>query len=566
MMIHHTKSDNILHCIHTFFLQLIKDYGWIFLFFIVGIGSIVFSFGKNFLKIPGDLGDARFNNYILEHFFQWIIRREPDYWSAPMFYPYPLATAFSDNLLGSAPFYAAIRILGFSRETAFQGWFLLGFMLNYSVTASVLKKENLKSLPVAVGAFFFTFGLPMLAQEGHPQLIYRFCIPAACSFLYSFSRKADLKKILFLTVAIVWQFYLTIYMGFFLVLLIGVMFFVIPLSNSSGNFIKFWILRILSAWDSAKRSEKLCFFVGLILLLAILSLLFAPYLQVTKLYHFSRGIDEIKNMLPRLSSYFLSDHAALWRFGMNNFKDLPMRHEHQLFPGLAAASLFVIGLLWRKFAEKGSFLQVHIISLFIIFFMTLTINEKSLYFLILKIPGYNSIRAVTRIQLVLMWPLAVYIAFVTDRIMSLNSPIFRIKAALGLLILLLLSESVFFTHSSYSKIEGQKRIDSLRKTTEYSLKKANILDPILLIHGKAGDPWFVTALDAMLTAQELSIPLINGYSGNAPQFGFTESMHSCRTLPGSVESYIEKANEFVGDPDLNIKNRIVYVRYAECGL
>jgi len=76
---------------------------------------IIYPMGKNLLFIPGDLGDARFNNYILEHFYQWITQKVPSYWSPQFFYPYPLTLAFSDNLLGSAPFYAMIRILGFSR-------------------------------------------------------------------------------------------------------------------------------------------------------------------------------------------------------------------------------------------------------------------------------------------------------------------------------------------------------------------------------------------------------------------------------------------------------------------
>ncbi len=566
MMMIDAKSETILDCKQSSLFQFLKNYGWIFVFFIIGFGSLVFSLGKNFLQVPGDLGDARFNNYILEHFYQWLIHRETDYWNAPIFYPYPLATAFSDNLLGSAPFYAVIRILGFSRETAFQGWFLFGFVLNYVVSVYVLKKVNLHSLPVATGAFLFTFGLPMLAQEGHPQLIYRFCIPAACYFLYDFTNKPKLKTIFFLMTAIIWQFYLTIYMGFFLLLLIVVMAFMIPLSVSSINIIKFWFSRIRSAWKDARGSHKLWCIAGLILLTALLVHLFIPYLQVTNLYHFSRGFDEIKTMLPRLSSYLLSDHSTLWRLGMKNFKDLPMRHEHQLFPGLAAAILLLIGMLWKKTDEKIPFLQIHATSLLIIFLITISVNEKSLYYLLLKIPGYNSIRAVTRIQLVLLWPLAVYIAFVIDRMVRLNSSIFRVKAALGVILLLMVSESVFFSHSTYSKIEGQKRVDSLRKIAEYSLKKANYPDPVLLIHGKAGDPWHITALDAMLTAQELGVPLINGYSGNAPAYSYAEWMHSCQTLPGSVNFYVDKANEFLQDPGLKLKERIVYVRYWECGL
>ena len=61
------KSETILDCKQSSLFQFLKNYGWIFVFFIIGFGSLVFSLGKNFLQVPGDLGDARFNNYILEY-------------------------------------------------------------------------------------------------------------------------------------------------------------------------------------------------------------------------------------------------------------------------------------------------------------------------------------------------------------------------------------------------------------------------------------------------------------------------------------------------------------------
>ena len=79
MMMIDAKSETILDCKQSSLFQFLKNYGWIFVFFIIGFGSLVFSLGKNFLQVPGDLGDARFNNYILEHFYQWLIHRETDY-------------------------------------------------------------------------------------------------------------------------------------------------------------------------------------------------------------------------------------------------------------------------------------------------------------------------------------------------------------------------------------------------------------------------------------------------------------------------------------------------------
>ena len=56
-------------------------------------------YGPDFSKVPGDLGDARFNNYILEHDYKYFTGKVDHYWDAPFMYPYKNVIAFSDNLL-----------------------------------------------------------------------------------------------------------------------------------------------------------------------------------------------------------------------------------------------------------------------------------------------------------------------------------------------------------------------------------------------------------------------------------------------------------------------------------
>jgi len=81
--------------------------------------------------IPGDLGDARFNNYVLEHFHQYVGGGVESFWDAPFMHPEENVIARSDNLLGTAPIYDAFRRLGWDRENAFQLWILVLFALNY---------------------------------------------------------------------------------------------------------------------------------------------------------------------------------------------------------------------------------------------------------------------------------------------------------------------------------------------------------------------------------------------------------------------------------------------------
>src|SRR5271168_4027072 len=72
-------------------------------------------------NMPGNTGDARFNEYLLEHFHLWISGKVDSYWNADFFFPFPQTIAFSDNHLGNAFIYAGFRALGFDREDSFRG-------------------------------------------------------------------------------------------------------------------------------------------------------------------------------------------------------------------------------------------------------------------------------------------------------------------------------------------------------------------------------------------------------------------------------------------------------------
>src|SRR5262249_7559842 len=66
---------------------------------------------SGFTCLQTDPGDTLLNLYILEHSWQWLTRT--DYcgtlWSPPFFHPQPGVLAYSENLLGTAPVYWALR-------------------------------------------------------------------------------------------------------------------------------------------------------------------------------------------------------------------------------------------------------------------------------------------------------------------------------------------------------------------------------------------------------------------------------------------------------------------------
>ena len=282
-------------------LQASFDWLEILVIFLLGFWLIVVRpLGPNLSLLPGDLGDTRFNNYILEHDYRWITGQDASLWNAPFFYPYPQTLTFSDNHFGSMFFYDTFRATGLDRETSLQAWYLLSYCLSFVAAAYVLKKLGLKPLAIGMGAFFFTFGLPVLGQENHIQLFYRFCIPLACYAFWQFSQKQRFRQLVLTWFWLVWQFYLSIYMGFFLSLLLVVVALGLPFTQkiSFSSVLYYWPRSIKKAWQNSKMIVNAFTLFLIAALLLALIVLFRPYVLATETYSFSRSWQEVSNCSP----------------------------------------------------------------------------------------------------------------------------------------------------------------------------------------------------------------------------------------------------------------------------
>jgi len=433
------------------------------LLFVVGMGWVVLRpLGPGLKFIPGDLGDARFVNYLLKHFYQWLMGKTESYCNAPFFYPFQGVTAFSDDLLGSAPFYVPFRLLGLDRATAFQSWIIIGYVLNYLSASWALGKMNFKPVAVGVGAFFFTFGLPVLAQENHIKLLYRFCVPLACFVLFNFYSKPRLRTLLLLFSLVVWQFLISIYLGLFLVMLLAVLALVSQQAATGDSaWRKLTLLQpsFTIAWGDAKKREKSLFALAASALVLALFLLFLPYILVAGEFGYVRTLGDILPLLPRVQSYLLADNADLWAGISSRIQGVPIRHEHQLFPGIAASFLILIGVLFGKRFNPHAVARTHFAASVALVIFTLSIGGLSLYWLICWLPGFNAIRAVSHLFLVIMWPISVFIVWVASELVQKKSFWCR---AVFLMLILMVAESGFYHHATYEKTDAQNRIEKLR--------------------------------------------------------------------------------------------------------
>ena len=544
-------------------LRRVIDLAPVWILFFLGLWLVILRpLGPHLALVPGDLGDARFNNYVLEHFFRWVTGLTREYWSAPFFFPFQQTLSFSDNLLGSAPFYVLFRWAGLDRAFAFQGWYILGFLLNYTAASYVLWRLKLKPLAVGTGAFFFAFGLPMLAQENHVQLLYRFCIPLACFSLWRFYQAPRLRTLVSLGAWLVWQFYLTIYMGIFLLLLLAVLMILLPFCVPAQTFwqrLAVWPRRLIESWFQARLTGRILAVTAAVVLGLGFAALILPYYRVSRIYGFYRDWAEISTMLPRWQSYLLADNSQLWSSKVSIFSSLPLRHEHQLFPGLAVLALVLAGISGRFHTENRRLAWLHFGAALVLVGLTLEVHGFSLYWLVWRVPGMNSVRAVTRIILVVMWPLSLFTAWAVDGfIQRFNQQHRWMQAAAYLVTGLLVAESVFYTHSTYAKADAQARLDDLRQQIPETVPA----NPVLFVAENQREPSWARAIDAMLLAQDLGWPTLNGYSGNSPP-GYT-SVESCNQLPRRIKNYMDYAG--ISSPSFyqGIMKRVVPLGFEDC--
>jgi hypothetical protein len=452
--------------------------------------------GTDLAHLPGDL-DVRFNIYVLEHGWQWLHGQTAGFWNLPSCYPQPRMTAYSDNHLGTLPIYALFRAAGLDRETALQAWFLTLFVLNYLSCYLALRGLNMTALGAAAGAYGFAFSLLYAGQLDHAQLFPLFPAPLAFYFACRVCERGRGRSWAGLALLVVWQFYCSIYMGYFLCLLLaafvplyytlcrpaevraaapGLLWCVLAgLFLLAGarvfahpNRLTSWLVlvvlapfvffpagpRALVRWSRQVVSrlsvgQRLAWCVGIALFLGSLGVLFLPYLLVIR----DRGeggppIAAIHGLLPRWRSWLAPAPSSwLWGRWAPDPSSLPNVLEHYLFLGLfptvalVGAGLVLPLRLLRAFSSWSSWRLVlsAVVAVGILMVLTLYGRGSTLYDLVLLLPGTSAVRAVTRIAFLVALPAALCVAWWFTTLEIRVRPLLgRSGAVLPVLLLLIL--------------------------------------------------------------------------------------------------------------------------------
>jgi hypothetical protein len=520
--------------------------------------------------VPGDLGDARFNLYILEHTFQWMGNRSLSYISPEMFYPYPGTIFLSDTHIGSVAFYIFFRCLGISEFTSFTLWLFTGYFLTFAASYYVLLQLKFNPFVAVAAAIIFTFSLPSLAQLGHAQLVYRFGVPLAFLSLLNYLRTGLVKHAFSLIAWIGLQLLCSIYTGMFLALvLVAVAAWSLFLNRHAGPLsalLRLSLLDVRSFVSNPSIRRWAVFLLTAITAIGAIMLLGA-YHRWSAIYGLGRGWREIATMIPRPQSYLLMDDMPYWKAIYETVigADVPMRHEHNMFMGFGAFSLFLVGAAatvsgnvpqYQHDLTKTTLLAL--VSLFVVLTM---FGNETLYFFLTYIPGLNSIRAVTRIIVILMFPAAIIVATGADALLQ-SRP--RTTGSLAACILLTVSllEIFMVRRSEFQRSESEIRTDVI--VDEARRKSTGIANPILFVMEGDEAP-YKAQLDAMFAAQQLGWPTVNGYSGNAVPGSTYKS--TCGTPDYLIATYESWHRLHQVGPEISasdFSSRLVYVGWPRC--
>ena len=479
--------------------------------FLLGIILGIFFFLENFIGFslsyfPGDLGDARFNMYILEHGYRCLIGMEEHFWSAPFMYPEPNIVTYSDNLLGNVPFYGFFRIIGFDLVTSFQLWIVVVVLLNYTSCYLFLKWLLKNKYAAVAGAFVFAFSIALHAQLAHVQVFPRYFIPLALWMLLLFKKNLNPKYFFWAVFFLVAQLYCGIYLGLFLIIPFAILIISILIIERRSLFSS---IKLLKWWSGIIIPQLFNLF--------LLALLMLPYIESTSE---GKEYETVIGTVPSIYSFFSAHQGSLIWSGLSDVvKDHQYNWDHRLFVGGIAMLSIVVSILilfFNKVNQRIPRMSKNIKLLMLVGVFTIVLfirfDETSLYFLIFNLPGFNAMRSITRIINVELLFFGLAVGYLTH---LLTEKFIRIKKFLFIILLGLLVIDNAHSDSSHgrtSKKDAQLRITHLKAKMKHIPEGSLVsYEPDEVI-----GPSHVYHIDAMLASQALNLKCVNGYSAMSP--------------------------------------------------
>lgn len=475
-----------------------------------GIFTCIFQvIGFNWLFYPGDLGDGRLNLYFLEHGFQFLSGNIESYWNASFMHPEPNVIAYSDNLLGTLPIYAAFRFLGLELFTAYQCWYLLLSVFNYAGAFLLFNYLFKNPWAAALGAFVFAYSLAMFSQVSHSQTFARFPIPLAFLMAVKYSENYQAKYFIYALLLLALQIYCGIYLGFLLA---------VPL----GIFLGFCLLKgVVQAREKIINPKHLSLLglSGILALLILLPLLY-PYTQ-RKIEPDPTHYQTIVHSIPEIQSYFISHPGTIfWNFLSNKPEGMEAWWDHQLFMGLIsllcmAMAPIVVAYQFAKNSQNRDRMLTIILLIstgIITGLIFLKINQHTLYKWIYYLPGFSAMRSLTRIINIEILFFGLSVSYISA--VLINKTVKRNVLVFAILLMLL----AFDNYVSADAIQRERISVALERTSAIEPLYRSIPPKSVVSYEPDSmiAPTYAYQIDAMFMAQQFSMKTLNAYTATSP--------------------------------------------------
>ncbi len=288
---------------------------------------------------PGDLGDGRFNQLVLEHGYQSL--RGVYTWSSPaQFFPATDTLGYSDTHAGTLPIYAALRFLGYSMDHAWQGWFVLVAALNALAAFRLFAALGVDRWLRGPMVFAAVASVTMVWLTGtHMQMLPFFPILLAWTELVRWTHDRRWTRLLGAAGWIGWQFAAGPYLAFF----------------GAVGTVTIAALHRLAQWRRPAASvpppAKSSFLAPLLIALAGGSLALVTariYLHAVK-SGAARSMVEIRDLTPHVQSWFTASPVHRW-YPVGWPGHMANHTEHAWLAGFLPWILLVPALLvgWRE--------------------------------------------------------------------------------------------------------------------------------------------------------------------------------------------------------------------------
>ncbi len=452
-----------------------------------------------------DEGDTRFNNYLLEHSYQWL-KGSPlhkDLWNLPIFYPQSNTFAYSDVMLSFAPVYWFWRAILRQPDTAFQFWMFTATTWNFGLMVYLLRNVlKLSTLAATCGGVLFAAAEMRTCQIGHQQLYCQAYVALTLIAVFKLfssgerSRLNEIGWIALLAGSVVLQLWGGFYVGFFMVLL--------------GAVMALWTVALRGARAhlfSVLWRNKVAVLVALAAGAALLYPLVVHYM-VTYGENPERHFSDVQPMLPQLQSwvfmgwrnicyYWLKYDAAFW--------GMPAKHEKILGLGFVTTVAAAMGLLRNRGKRSGLMLilmAVSIVALTTLFFDRYTLWSGVYY----AVPGAKAIRAVARLGVFLLIPAAFGFAWCIAAVERKAAWLAVLLAA----VCIFEQVEIADPWSAYDKYAARNRVAALA---------AAVPRDAIAFYASGSDDQSdaLHQMDAIWATEICGVPTINGYSGTTPR-------------------------------------------------